>query len=175
MMPYIFFNFIYMWFNTEQHNWYSVDQITYCTLIAKQIWYFTGSRDPFGRYISNSCRWSTTTQRCCDSDLLSTPLLWLGKSQTHVVVRHSPSNLGCLSAAPPNKKFYPYRRSTTVRFSFLRKCVVARCQFGRAPGFPVHIFFHWNHTDSWSTTNTIILPQPPLFFWGFYSRLCVQV
>ena len=36
-----------------------------------------------------------------------------------------------------------------LRLSFLRKCVVARCQFVRAPSFPAHNFFYWSLTDSW--------------------------
>jgi len=72
------------------------------------------------------------TQRRRGGDFLSTPSLWLGELQTHVAVRHSISNLGCLSAAMRNKNVSPY----WLRLLFLRKRVVALCQFTRALGFP---------------------------------------
>jgi len=48
----------------------------------------------------------------------------------------------------------------------LTKCIVAWCQFWRAPGLSAHIFFHWHHTNSWIVTNKITLPHPPHFL-GF--------
>jgi len=39
-MTYKGLNFIYIWFNTKHQNWRSVHEITYFTLLAKQISYF---------------------------------------------------------------------------------------------------------------------------------------
>ena len=158
-MTYMGVNFIHMWFNTKHHNWRWVHYITYFIFLATQISYFapqqcygevheTHLEGIFRIYSGSLLRHSVAVIATCSPP----PRCDLASCRTTLPCSfdlHSTSNLGCLPAAMRNQNVYPY----WLRLQFLRKRVVARCHFERAPSFPAHNFFYWSHMDSWLVTN----------------------